>query len=64
MLVSNMPEYFKNVVYDCEKCGFTTPRKREIGKHLCKPKLCSCDICGNKSVSKDALRKHMKRCHK
>ena len=63
-LETHLKTHTKEGYYDCEKCGFTTPRKRELGKHLCKPKLCSCDICGNKSVSKDALRKHMKRCHK
>ena len=50
--------------FDCEDCGYRTKRERDLYKHTCKPKMFSCEICGAKSASREALRQHRKRKHK
>ena len=45
--------------FSCEKCGYTTARKRELGGHKCREKGFTCDLCGKGSVSQEALWKHI-----
>ena len=47
----------------CVSCDYITFRARNLKRHKCQQKLFSCNQCGDKSVSQDALRQHRKRKH-
>ena len=49
--------------YKCENCDFSTTRTRELKSHKCVTKNFFCEVCGQKSTSKDALGRHKKRRH-
>ena len=46
--------------FRCDNCEFITTRRRDLKKHKCIPKNYCCEVCGKRSASQDALRKHRK----
>ena len=49
--------------FKCDKCNYSTTRKRNMTAHKCRPKLFKCDLCGQMTVSKEGLRKHRRKVH-
>ena len=52
--------------FQCKKCTkYKTNRERDLVAHSlkCKPKPYDCDLCGGRSISKEALRQHKHRNH-
>ena len=62
-VLTNHLKIHGNTMHVCVSCDYITFRARYLKRHKCQQKLFSCDQCGDKSVSQDALRQHRKRKH-